>query len=111
LEKAEMLQEPSLLFRVRRPDWEPTLMNYLWLFAVAGGAALLGMALAFGMIKQDGRRSLFAIAGAFIVAIGALGLGVYVAKAPAAPVRASDREQSQQRLPAAATTEKDLPGN
>ncbi|MEH7840103.1 hypothetical protein V7796_31730 [Rhizobium laguerreae] len=45
-------------------------MNYLWLFAVAGGAA-----------------------------------------APAAPVRVSDREQSQQRLPAAATTEKDLPGN
>ncbi|MBW8790179.1 YfjD family protein [Rhizobium leguminosarum] len=85
-------------------------MNYLWLFAVAGGAALLGIALAFGMIKQDGRRSVFAIAGAFIVAIGALGAGVYIARAPAAPVRGSDREQSQQRLPGAATTEKDLPG-
>jgi hypothetical protein len=86
------------------------LMNYLWLFAVAGGAALLGIALAFGTIKQDGQRSVFAIIGAFVVAIGALGLGVYVASAPTAPLRASDREGSQQRLPAAATTEKDLPG-
>ncbi|AIC30614.1 UNVERIFIED_ORG: hypothetical protein GGE64_005649 [Rhizobium etli] len=85
-------------------------MNYLWLFAVAGGAALLGVALCFGMIKQDGRRSIAAIAGAFVVAIGALGVGVYVATAPTAPLRASDREGSQNRLPAAATTEKDLPG-
>ncbi|RFB85150.1 hypothetical protein B5K08_26985 [Rhizobium leguminosarum bv. trifolii] len=85
-------------------------MNYLWFFAVAGGAALLGIALAFGMIKQDGRRSVFAIAGAFIVAAGALGLGLYVGDAPTAPLRASDREGSQNRLPAAATTEKDLPG-
>jgi hypothetical protein len=85
-------------------------MNYIWLFAVAGGAALLGIALAFGMIKQDGRRSVFAIAGAFVVAVGALGLGLYVSSAPTAPVRASDREGSQNRLPAAATSEKDLPG-
>ncbi|MBY5572151.1 hypothetical protein HFO55_34165 [Rhizobium leguminosarum] len=85
-------------------------MNYLWLFAVAGGAALLGAALAFGMIKQDGQRSVLAISGAFVVAIGALGLGLYVASAPTAPMRASDREGSQQKLPAAATTEKDLPG-
>ncbi|MBX4958394.1 hypothetical protein [Rhizobium lentis] len=85
-------------------------MNYLWLFAVAGGAAVLGIALAFGMIKQDGRRSVAAIACAFIVAIGALGLGVYVSKEPTAPLRSSDREGSQNRLPGAATTEKDLPG-
>ncbi|PWI51703.1 hypothetical protein [Rhizobium phaseoli] len=83
-------------------------MNYIWLFAVSGGATLLGVALAFGMIKQDGRRSIAAIAGAFIV--GALGLGLYVATAPTAPLRASDREGSQNRLPAAATTPKDLPG-
>ena len=86
------------------------MMNYIWLFAVAGGATLLGVALAFGMIKQDGRRSIAAIAGAFIVAVGALGLGLYVATAPTAPLRASDREGSQKRLPAAATTPKDLPG-
>lgn len=86
------------------------MMNYIWLFAVAGGATLLGGALAFGMIKQDGRRSIAAIAGAFIVAVGALGLGLYVATAPTAPLRASDREGSQNRLPAAATTPKDLPG-
>ncbi|MDR9775981.1 hypothetical protein RJJ65_25630 [Rhizobium hidalgonense] len=85
-------------------------MNYLWFFVVAGGAALLGIALAFGMIKQDGRRSIAAIAGASVVAIGALGLGLYVASAPTAPLRASDREGSQSRLPAAPTTEKDLPG-
>lgn len=85
-------------------------MNYLWLFAVAGGAALLGIALAFGMIKQDGQRSVLAISGAFVVAIGALVLGLYVASAPTAPMRAPDREGSQQKLPAAATTEKDLPG-
>lgn len=53
-------------------------MICLWLFAVAGGAALLRIALAFGMIKQDGRRSVFAIVGAFVVALGALGLGLYV---------------------------------
>ncbi|MBB3302445.1 hypothetical protein FHT72_006652 [Rhizobium sp. BK077] len=83
-------------------------MNYLWL--VAGGAALLGVALAFGMINQDGQRSVLAISGAFVVAIGALGLGHYVAGASTAPMRASDREESQQKLPAPATTEKDLPG-
>ncbi|WP_261333865.1 hypothetical protein [Rhizobium leguminosarum] len=60
-------------------------MNYLWLFTVAGGAALLGVALGFGMIKQDGPRAVAAIAGAFVVAIGALGLGLYVASAPTAP--------------------------
>ncbi|MBB5551039.1 hypothetical protein [Rhizobium lentis] len=85
-------------------------MNYIWLFAVAGGAALLGFALAFGMIKQDGKRSVAAIAGAFIVAIGALAFGIYVASAPTAPVRASDRQGTQNNLPAAATTKKDLPG-
>ena len=85
-------------------------MNYIWLFAVAGGAALLGFALAFGMIKQDGKRSVAAIAGAFIVAIGALGLGVYVSKEPTAPMRASDRDGSQNALPGAATTREDLPG-
>jgi hypothetical protein len=84
-------------------------MNYLWLFAVAGGAVLLGIALGFGMIKQDGQRSAAAIAGAFVVALGALGLGLYVASAPTAPLRASDRDGSQNRLPAAATTERDLP--
>ncbi|MEB3045986.1 hypothetical protein [Rhizobium mulingense] len=85
-------------------------MNYIWLFAVAGGAALLGFALAFGMIKQDRERSVAAIAGAFVVAIGALGLGIYVASAPTAPMRASDRQGTQNNLPAAATTKEDLPG-
>ncbi|PDS80419.1 hypothetical protein CO654_30945 [Rhizobium sp. L18] len=84
-------------------------MNYLWFFVVGGGAALLGVALAFGMIKQDGRRSVVALAGAVVVALGALGLGLYVASAPTAPLRGSDRGGSQNRLPAAATTEKDLP--
>ncbi|KAF5886645.1 MULTISPECIES: hypothetical protein [Rhizobium] len=84
-------------------------MNYLWLFTVAGGAALLGVALGFGMIKQDGPRAVAAIAGAFVVAIGALGLGLYVASAPTPPLRASDRDGSQNSLAAAATKEKDLP--
>ncbi|WP_184393956.1 hypothetical protein [Rhizobium sp. BK650] len=84
-------------------------MNYLWLFAIAGGAALLGIALAFGMIKQDGQRSVVAIAGAFVVAAGALGLGLYVASAPTAPSQPPDREGTQNRLPAAATTENNDP--
>jgi hypothetical protein len=41
--------------------------NYIWLFIVAGGAAILGSTLAFGMINQNGKRSAVAIAGAFIV--------------------------------------------
>ncbi|MBB4525048.1 hypothetical protein ELI38_27535 (plasmid) [Rhizobium leguminosarum] len=85
-------------------------MNYLWLFVVAGGAALLGIAIGLGMIKQDGQRSAAAIAGTFVVALGAVGLGLFVASAPTAPLRASDREGSQNRRPAAATTEKDFPG-
>ncbi|MBX4952182.1 hypothetical protein HJA95_22015 [Rhizobium binae] len=85
-------------------------MNYLWLFAIAGGAALLGIALASGMIKQGGQGSPVAVAGAFVVAVGALGLGLYVASAPTAPMRAPDREGTQNRLPAAATTENSQPG-
>ncbi|MBB3654825.1 hypothetical protein FHX15_000024 [Rhizobium sp. BK650] len=85
------------------------MINYLWLFAIAGGAALLGIALAFGMIKQDGQRSVVAIAGAFVVAAGALGLGLYVASAPTAPSQPPDREGTQNRLPAAATTENNDP--
>ena len=86
------------------------MINYLWLFAIAGGAALLGIALAFGMIKQDGRRSVAAIAGAFVVAVGALGLGLYVASAPTAPLQAPDREGTQNRLPAAAANENNQQG-
>jgi len=71
------------------------MMDYIWLFAIAVGTGLLGLALAFGMLKQDTKRSAGAIAGAFIAAIGALGLGLYVSKAPAVPSQPVDTQAKQ----------------
>lgn len=85
-------------------------MNYVWLFVVAGGAALLGVALAFGMIKQDPRRSIAAIVGSFIVAVLALGLGIYVSQATTAPVKPADRSHSEENLPAGPAHTEELPG-
>jgi len=75
-------------------------MTYIWLFVVAGGAGLLGVTLAFGMIKQDPNRSVAAIAGAFLVATLALAGGLYVANAPTAPIQPPDRQHTEESLPA-----------
>lgn len=56
--------------------------NAIWLFVVAGGAAALGLALAFGLLKQNPRRNMGPIAGALIVAVGAVGLAYLVKEAP-----------------------------
>lgn len=85
-------------------------MNYLWLFVVAGGAAILGAALAFGTIRQDPKRSIPAIAGAFIVAIVAVLIGVYVSSASTAPPVPPDRQETEKQLPAAPGQTSDLPG-
>ncbi len=84
--------------------------NYIWHFIVAGGAAILGSVLAFGMIKQNGKRSIVAIAGAFIVAGLALILGLYVSSAPTAPQVASDPQASEISRPAHQSDQNALPG-
>ncbi|MBW9116775.1 hypothetical protein JNB88_24385 [Rhizobium cauense] len=85
-------------------------MNYIWLFVVSGGAAILGIALAFGMIKQDGKRSVAAIGGAFVVAGVSLVLAIYTSSRPTAPIVAPDRQHSEQDRPAAPSTPEHLPG-
>lgn len=77
---------------------------------VAGGAAILGIALAFGMIKQDGKRSVAAIAGAFVVAAGALFFGIYISSAPTAPMVGPDRQSSETNRPARQSDQNALPG-
>lgn len=85
-------------------------VNYIWLFVVSGGAALLGFALAFGMISQDPKRSIGAIAGSFIVAILALGAGIYVSQASTAPIQPPDRNHTEKSLPAGPAHTEELPG-
>ncbi len=86
-------------------------MNYIWLFVVAGGAALLGLALAFGMIRQDPRRSVGAMIGAFLIAILAVIGGLYISRAPTAPIVPPDREGTDKALPAAPAQPGALPGH
>jgi hypothetical protein len=89
---------------------ELSMANYIWLFLVAGGAAILGLVLASGMIKQDGKRSVAAIAGAFVVAAGALVLGIYVSSAPTAPMVGPDSQSSEISRPARQSDQNALPG-
>jgi ApbE superfamily uncharacterized protein (UPF0280 family) len=84
--------------------------NYIWLFSVAGGAAILGSVLAFGMINQNGKRSVVAVAGAFIVAGLALVWGLYVSAASTARQLASDPQASETSRPARQSDQNALPG-
>ena len=85
--------------------------NAMWLFVVAGGAAILGLALAFGIIKQNPARGIGAIAGAVIVAIGAVGLGYLVSsQTETAPSKPSDAQGSQFEAPARPSDQNALPG-
>jgi hypothetical protein len=78
-------------------------MNYVWFLAIAGGTALLGLVLGFNMIKQNGRPGIAPVVAVFLIALGALALGLFVSRAPAVPTLSADREKSENRLPAAAT--------
>lgn len=59
-------------------------MNYIWLLVVAGAAAALGVALAFGMLRQDPKRF--------------------------APVQSGDWQHAEERLPAGPVHNEELPG-
>jgi multisubunit Na+/H+ antiporter MnhG subunit len=85
-------------------------MNYVWLLVVSGGAVLLGLVLAFGMIRQDPRRSVGAMIGALVVAVVALVGGMYVARAPTSPIVPPDRQGTDEKLPAAPAQPGALPG-
>jgi len=85
-------------------------MNYIWLFVVAGGAALLGFALAFGMMKEDPRRTAFALLSAAFFAVVAVGVSSYVSSLATAPIQAADREHSEEKLPAGPAHTEELPG-
>ncbi|WP_117196401.1 hypothetical protein [Rhizobium terrae] len=84
--------------------------QYAWLFIIAGGAALLGFALIFGSIKQDGKRSIIPITGAVVVGIFALLLGIFISRAPTAPIIASDPQASEISRPARQSDQNALPG-
>lgn len=85
--------------------------NAMWLFVVAGGAAALGVALAFGMMKQNPKRNVGPIAGAFIVALGAVGLAYLVKEAPdTAPSNPPTVHGGQYETPARPSDQNALPG-
>jgi hypothetical protein len=85
-------------------------MNYVWLVVVAGGAALLGLTLGLGMMKQDPRRTTFALLGAVAFAIVAVVAGTYVSSFSTAPIQAADKEHSEEKLPAGPAHSEELPG-
>lgn len=85
-------------------------MNYVWLVVVAGGAALLGLVLGFGMMKQDPRRTTFAVLGATAFAIVAVVVGVYVSSLSTAAIQAADRNHTEEKLPAGPAHTEELPG-
>jgi len=85
-------------------------VNYIWLLVVAGGAAVLGFALAFGMMKEDPRRTGFSMVSAVLFAIIALGVASYVSSFATAPLQAADKEHSEEKLPAGPAHTEELPG-
>jgi len=86
-------------------------MNIIWLIIVAGGAAALGGAIAFGMFKQNPRRTTFALCGAAIVAVVALGISVLVARVPStAPSNPPSPAGNQYDTPARPSDQNALPG-
>lgn len=86
-------------------------MNLIWLFAIAGGAVLLGAAIMFGIFKQDPARARSSLAGLAIVAIGAVGLAFVVSNGTeTAPSTPADRAGSENDRPARASDQNALPG-
>lgn len=85
--------------------------NFMWLFMVAGGAAILGGAIAFGMFKQNPKRTAFSIRGAVFVAILAVGIGLIVSNVTTtAPSNPPDRSGSHYDTPARPSDQNALPG-
>ncbi len=75
--------------------------NLVWAIAIAGGAALLGAAIAFGMVKDHPRRTTSALVGAAVVVIAAIGLSFIVSGVPnTAPSDTPDSSGSQYSTPA-----------
>lgn len=85
-------------------------MSYIWLLVVAGGAGLLGFALAFGMMKEDSRRTAFALLGAAFFAVVAIGVSSFVTSLATAPIQAADGAHSEEKLPAGPAHTEELPG-
>jgi hypothetical protein len=84
--------------------------NYMWFIVVAGGAALLGLALAYGSYKESRHRSLIPLAGlAVAVAIG-FAVSSGVTQAPTAESVPPDPQGTHYDTPAAPSRENALPG-
>jgi hypothetical protein len=87
-------------------------MNIVWFFAIAGGALVLGLALALGMFKQDRRRQVVAMAGAFVVAAIAVTFGYAVSSSPTtAPSNPPDPQGTHYDTPARPSDDNALPNN
>jgi hypothetical protein len=86
------------------------MVNYIWLFVVAGGAALLGCALAFSSFRQSRRRSIVPAVGAFAVAGLAALFGLYISTLNTAPSQPPDPQGTHYDGPARPSDENALPG-
>lgn len=90
---------------------EESSMNIIWLLVVAGGAAILGGAIAFGMFKQNPKRTIFALGGASMVALAAIGFGLIVSRVPeTAPSNPPNPQGTQYDTPARPSNQNALPG-
>jgi ABC-type spermidine/putrescine transport system permease subunit II len=80
-------------------------MDYLWLFAVAEGAAALGLAIALGTIRRDRVRRRFAACIAMIVPAIAVGIAWLVSMSAAVPSDPTGTAGSHYGLPAGQSRE------
>ena len=84
--------------------------NYMWFIVVAGGAAMLGLALAYGSYKESRHRSLIPLAGlAVAIAVG-VAVSIGVTQAPTANSVPPDPQGTHYDSPAAPSRENALPG-
>lgn len=82
-----------------------------WLFRVAGGAAILGGAVAFGMFKRNPKLTAFSMGGAIVVAVFAGGISLVVLNVPTtATNNPPDRSGSHDDTPARPSDQNALPG-
>lgn len=84
-------------------------MNIIWLLVIAGGAAALGIALAFGLFIQDRKSAIIGVGGAAIVTVLALVFAFLPAQQPTAPSVAPDQKGTQYDLPARPSDRNALP--
>lgn len=83
--------------------------NYIWLVVVAGGAGVLGAALAYGSFTQSRRKSVLPLVGLAVVIGAGIAISMLVSQAPTVPSRPADQQGTHFDGPAAPSRDNALP--